>query len=30
LVGKVDIVSPRAVSKANWFKRLIRKLGIGI
>ena len=29
-VGKVDIISPRAVPKANIFKRLIRKLGINL
>ncbi len=28
--GKVDIVSPRAVPKANWYKRFIRKFGIGV
>ena len=28
IAGQVDIVSPMAVSKANWFKRVIRKLGI--
>ena len=28
--GKVDIVSPRAVSKASWFKRFTRKFGIGV
>ncbi len=30
LAGKVDIVSPRAVPKAGWFKRFIRKFGIGV
>lgn len=30
VAGKVDIVSPRAVPEANWFKRVIRKLGIHI
>ena len=30
VLGKVDIVSPVAVQKANLFKRLIRKLGIHI
>jgi serine-type D-Ala-D-Ala carboxypeptidase (penicillin-binding protein 5/6) len=30
LAGKVDIVSPKAVPKASWFKRVIRKLGINM
>jgi serine-type D-Ala-D-Ala carboxypeptidase (penicillin-binding protein 5/6) len=30
LAGKVDIVSPRNVPKANWFKRMIRKVGLNI
>jgi serine-type D-Ala-D-Ala carboxypeptidase (penicillin-binding protein 5/6) len=30
LAGKVDIVSPRAVPKANWFKRIFRKVGLSV
>jgi D-alanyl-D-alanine carboxypeptidase (penicillin-binding protein 5/6) len=30
VVGKVDIVAPQAVPKANMFKILIRKLGINL
>jgi D-alanyl-D-alanine carboxypeptidase (penicillin-binding protein 5/6) len=30
LAGKVTIVSPKTVPKANWLKRIIRKVGINI
>ena len=30
IIGKVDIVSPVYVPKANLFTRLIRKLGLNI
>jgi len=30
VVGKVDVVSPVYVPKANLFTRLFRKLGLGI